>query len=187
MRLLSFIFSNHSSTSIADAMQETNHEHQRHLRCQRRAHGHRHFWRQPQGRSQRTAGHHRGQGRHRACRHRCRHRRSCGDGQRHPHRHARRLPVPRGRGGRRLPHRNPCLQRQPPVRLWPAGHRLGSSIDCAGRLRSGHWRRLRIHEPRPLLRHVRALGRTHGRCQEHRLHAGHPARPLAKNAYGHHC
>ena len=38
----SFIFSNHSNC-IADAMQETNHEHQRHLRCQRRAHGHRRF------------------------------------------------------------------------------------------------------------------------------------------------
>jgi Acetyl-CoA acetyltransferase len=44
----------------------------------------------------------------------------------------------------------------------------------------------REHEPRPLLRYRRALRRAHGRRQEHRLHARHPARPLAEDAHGHH-
>ncbi len=72
------------------------------------------------------------------------------------------------------------------MRLGPAGHRQRRAGHCPGRLRRGHRRRQRIHEPGPLLRPGRPLRCARGRCQKHRLHAGHPARPLAKNAHGHH-
>ena len=41
------------------------------------------------------------------------------------------------------PHRDAGLQREPPVRLGPAGHRVGGAGHRAGRLRRGDRRRLR--------------------------------------------
>jgi hypothetical protein len=64
------------------------------------------------------------------------------------------------------------LQRQPPVRLGPAGHHLGRAVHPAGRLRSGRRRRRREHEPRPLPDARRPLGRPHGRRQDARLMVG---------------
>src|SRR5215211_3714921 len=46
-------------------------------------------------------------------------------------------------GGRRR-------HRQPPVRFWAGSCRLGRARRDAGRGRSVHWRRCRVHEPRPM-------------------------------------
>ena len=166
--------------------EELHHDPTRRLRRRHCAHRHRHLRRQPQGRTQHPAGHHGRQGGHRARGPGARRHRPRGHGQCHPHRYQGRLPLARGRHRCGLPHRDAGLQRQPAVRLRPAGHRLCRPGHCAGRLRRGHRRRQRVHEPRPLLRPGRPLGRAHGRRQEHRLHAGHPARPLAEDAHGHH-
>ena len=58
--------------------------------------------------------------------------------------------------------RNPGHERQPPVRLRPAGHRVGGTIADAGRRSSGAGRWRRIHEPRRVHHAPGPLGRAHG-------------------------
>jgi acetyl-CoA C-acetyltransferase len=57
--------------------------------------------------------------------------------------------LARGGHQRRLRQGNAGHERQPPVRLGPAGHRQRQPGHPAGRLRHRHRRRRREHEPRP--------------------------------------
>ena len=121
-----------------------------------------------------------------AGRHRPGHRRARRARQRRARRGARHVHLPRRgrRGGHPRGHALP--HREPPVRLRPAGDRLGLAAHPPGRHRRGHRRRRREHEPRRLLPADRPLGPAHGRRPDHRRDGGRAHRSVRHGPHGHH-
>ncbi|KAJ8136442.1 hypothetical protein OY671_010345, partial [Metschnikowia pulcherrima] len=135
----------------------------------------------PERRAASRSGRHGHQGRAGARGRQGRRGRPCRRGPRHQYRAARHVPVARRRHERRHRQGNAGLQRQPPVRLGPAGHRLGAPDHSAGRRRDRHRRGRREHEPRALHRAGAASGRAHGRQR----HAGHDDRRAVGSVRAH--
>ena len=92
------------------------------------------------------------------------------------HRAARHVPLARGRHRRRLRQKDAGLQRQPPVRLGPAGHRVPAQAitlgDCDIAIGAGAENMSRA----PFASPHQPLGRAHGRRQAR----GHDGRRAAR-------
>ncbi len=109
-----------------------------------------------------------------------------GDRQRDPRRGARHVHLARRRDRRGAAGGHALPDGEPPVRLRPAGDRLGRAAHPAGRRGHRAGRRRGEHEPRGLLPARRALGPAHGRRRGGGRHDRRAARPLRPRPHGHH-
>ena len=150
----------------------------------RRAHRDRRLRRRAQGAGGDQAGRGRDQGSGGAREDRAGARRPCRHGQRDPRRGEGHVSLAR-RGDRgRDSGRHAVPDRQPAVRLGPAGDRLGGAAPDARRLRRRRRRRRREHEPRRVFPARRALGPAHGRRDGGRRDDRRAARPVRPRPHG---